>query len=37
MRFLRGKGGKTRSEETRNNKLLRIMELSILEDKLLTG
>jgi hypothetical protein len=37
MRFLGVKGGKTRREGIRNRKLLRIIEMSILEDKLLTG
>ena len=35
MRFLRGKGGKTGREGIRNRMLLRIIELSILEDKYL--
>jgi hypothetical protein len=37
VRFLRGKGGKTRREGIRNKNFLRIIELSIFEDKLLTG
>ena len=37
MSFLRGKEGKTGREGIRNKKLLRIIELGILEDKITYG